>query len=47
MYPYGEDRSGYQGGLVCDGTRQYQCDYGYLQLRYGSGKNRPGDCQIG
>ena len=39
MYPYGGDRSGYQGGPVCDGTRQYQCDDGCLQSRYGAGKD--------
>lgn len=47
MHPYGRDRSGYQGDPVCDGTLQYQCDYGCLQSRYGSGKDRLGDCQTG
>lgn len=47
MYPYGGDRSGYQGGPVCDGTCQYQRDDGCLQSRYVSGKDRLGDCQTG
>lgn len=47
MYPYGGDRSGYQGGSVYDGTRQYQCDDGCLQSRYGLGKDRPGNFQTG